>query len=126
VFLRQTTEFNNAALIFIAEAAFFLPLIYMAAKFLIPFGLIKKNTAKLSPYECGFNPFSLRRTQLDIKFFLLALLFLVFDIEILIIVPFTISLFSVSFIELCITLIFLLYILISIVWEINSGTLRFT
>jgi NADH-quinone oxidoreductase subunit A len=97
----------------------------MAAKYLAPFGITRRPQAKLSAYECGFNPFSLRRTQIDIKFFLLALLFLVFDIEILLVLPFAVSLYHLSFYELVIMNIFLTVILLSILWEVRSGALTF-
>jgi NADH-quinone oxidoreductase subunit A len=47
---------------------------------------------KLSPYECGFEPFEDARTFFDIKFYLIALLFLLFDIEVLFLLPWSISL----------------------------------
>ena len=40
------------------------------------------DTEKLSAYECGFNPFSDSRSEFDIKFYIVAILFLIFDLEI--------------------------------------------
>jgi NADH-quinone oxidoreductase subunit A len=42
---------------------------------------------KLSAYECGFEPFDDARTHFDVKFYLIALLFLLFDIEVLFLFP---------------------------------------
>nr|YP_009652903.1 NADH dehydrogenase subunit 3 [Andrena chekiangensis]QCG69816.1 NADH dehydrogenase subunit 3 [Andrena chekiangensis] len=49
--------------------------------------LISKNRKKMSPFECGFNPLSSPRMPFSIQFFLITLMFLIFDIEIMLIVP---------------------------------------
>ena len=49
------------------------------------------DAEKYSPYECGFAPFKTERSQFDIKFYLIALLFLVFDVELMFILPYCIS-----------------------------------
>lgn len=46
------------------------------------------NFAKRSPYECGFTPFTDTRHEFDIRFFVVSLLFLIFDIEIVLLFPF--------------------------------------
>nr|YP_010329381.1 NADH dehydrogenase subunit 3 [Ixodes kuntzi]YP_010534096.1 NADH dehydrogenase subunit 3 [Ixodes columnae]UNO53643.1 NADH dehydrogenase subunit 3 [Ixodes kuntzi]UXX50308.1 NADH dehydrogenase subunit 3 [Ixodes columnae] len=43
---------------------------------------------KLSPFECGFDPFSMSRMPFSLKFFLISIVFLIFDIEIVIMIPF--------------------------------------
>lgn len=50
------------------------------------------ETEKLSPYECGFDPFEDARLPFDIKFYLVALIFVVFDIETLFLIPWSVSL----------------------------------
>nr|WRQ18192.1 NADH dehydrogenase subunit 3 [Igerna wilsoni] len=50
------------------------------------------NKQKASPFECGFNPMSSKRLPFSIHFFLMAVLFLIFDIEIIIIMPMIFSL----------------------------------
>ena len=47
----------------------------------------KPDTEKLSAYECGFDPFDDSRNSFDIKFYLIAILFVVFDLEIMFIFP---------------------------------------
>ena len=50
----------------------------------------KKPTAeKLSPYECGFLPFEDARMQFDVRYYLIAIQFIIFDLEIIFIVPWT-------------------------------------
>ena len=56
------------------------------------------GTEKLSAYECGFEPFEDARNTFDIKFYIFAILFIIFDIEVLFLLPWTVvSLYSSSF-----------------------------
>nr|YP_010231345.1 NADH dehydrogenase subunit 3 [Dermacentor auratus]QSV37414.1 NADH dehydrogenase subunit 3 [Dermacentor auratus] len=47
-----------------------------------------KTKEKNSPFECGFDPFSLSRVPFSLKFFLIGIIFLIFDVEIVVILPF--------------------------------------
>nr|YP_009937457.1 NADH dehydrogenase subunit 3 [Pareas boulengeri]QNT27528.1 NADH dehydrogenase subunit 3 [Pareas boulengeri] len=47
----------------------------------------KPNTDKLSPYECGFDPLGNARSPISIQFFLVAILFILFDLEIILLLP---------------------------------------
>jgi NADH-quinone oxidoreductase subunit A len=49
------------------------------------------DTEKLSAYECGFNPFEDSRGEFDVKFYLIAILFIIFDLEISFLFPFSVS-----------------------------------
>jgi NADH-quinone oxidoreductase subunit A len=48
----------------------------------------KYDNEKLSAYECGFTPFEDSRTQIDIKFYLVSILFIIFDLEVSLLFPF--------------------------------------
>jgi NADH-quinone oxidoreductase subunit A len=50
------------------------------------------NTEKLSPYECGFDPFGDTRHQFDVRFYLVAILFIIFDLEISFLFPWAMAL----------------------------------
>nr|QLI49139.1 NADH dehydrogenase subunit 3 [Natrix natrix] len=49
--------------------------------------ITKPDINKLSPYECGFDPFGNARTPISIQFFLVAILFILFDLEIILLLP---------------------------------------
>ena len=49
----------------------------------------RPSAEKLSPYECGFNAFEDARMQFDVRYYLIAIQFIVFDLEIIFIVPWT-------------------------------------
>nr|ALO64406.1 NADH dehydrogenase subunit 3 [Andrena labiata] len=49
--------------------------------------IMKKNREKMTPFECGFSPLTSPRLPFSIQFFLITLMFLIFDIEIILIIP---------------------------------------
>jgi NADH-quinone oxidoreductase subunit A len=50
------------------------------------------DAEKLTAYECGFNPFSDARTEFDVKFYIVAILFIIFDLELSFLFPFSVCL----------------------------------
>ena len=84
----------------------FLPiLIFLTIAILLSFILIglsyllavqNPETEKLSTYECGFEPYEDARNIFDVKFYLVAILFIVFDIETMFLLPWSISLSKIS------------------------------
>nr|ABG46066.1 NADH dehydrogenase subunit 3 [Hylarana sp. BLS-2007c]ABS29752.1 NADH dehydrogenase subunit 3 [Chalcorana rufipes]ABG46068.1 NADH dehydrogenase subunit 3 [Hylarana sp. BLS-2007c]ABG46070.1 NADH dehydrogenase subunit 3 [Hylarana sp. BLS-2007c]ABG46074.1 NADH dehydrogenase subunit 3 [Hylarana sp. BLS-2007c] len=63
----------------------FISLILILISFWLP--LMNPNTEKLSPYECGFDPIASARLPYSMRFFLIAILFLLFDLEIALLLP---------------------------------------
>ena len=80
---------------------------------LIPFVFqtINKDLEKISSYECGFEPFGNARSRFDINFYLVGIMFIVFDIEVAFLLPWCIS-FQINNIESF--LVFLIIVLIFI------------
>ncbi len=121
-------ELNPFGFVYLSVILLTLPLLYLVIRFVSPkeFGLKPRQIAKTSAYECGYTPFSLRRKQIDVKFLLVGLLFLIFDIEILILVPMLLGIFSFSWIELGLVFLFLTGLGLGLVWEISAKALKFT
>ena len=72
----------------------------------------KPNNEKLSPYECGFEPFDDARTKFDIRFYLVALLFIIFDLEVAFLFPWAISLKNIGLFGYTSMMIFLIILTI--------------
>ena len=85
----------------------------------------KPDESKVSAYECGFiSIFGQTRSNFQIHFFLVALLFLVFDLEILLLFPISVSLYQVSTFGFSIALLFFIILTIGFVLEIGSGAIN--
>jgi NADH-ubiquinone oxidoreductase chain 3 len=79
---------------------------------------------KKTAFECGFHSFlGQNRTQFTISFFIFALLFLLFDLEILLIYPYTISAYDNNAYGLIIMLIFFILITVGLVFELGKKAL---
>src|SRR5215469_15734551 len=105
---------------------FFIPilcLILLAVNLILaphnPYG--EKKTA----FECGFHSFlDQNRTQFNISFFIFALLFLLFDLEILLVYPYAVSSYANSIYGLIVILIFLILLTLGFVFELGKNALR--
>src|ERR1700726_2568781 len=87
----------------------------------------KPYEAKLSAYECGFSPiYGQTRSTFQIHFYLVAMLFLIFDLEILLLFPIAVTLYQVSIFGFSIALIFFIVLTIGFVLEIGSGAIALT
>jgi NADH:ubiquinone oxidoreductase subunit 3 (subunit A) len=87
----------------------------------------KPDSEKLTPYECGFTPiYGQTRSQFSIHFYIVAILFLVFDLEILLLYPISVTLYQVSTYGFTIAILFFLVLTIGFVFELGKGVLKFT
>ena len=78
---------------------------------------------KLSPYECGFEPFNDSRMEFDIRFYLVAILFIIFDLEIAFLFPWAISLVEIGVFGFISMMIFLSILTIGFIYEWKKGAL---
>ena len=85
----------------------------------------KGDIEKLSTYETGFNPFNDARKKIDIIFWIIGLLYLIFDLEIIFIFPFASIIYTLnSFFALSVFFLFLIILALGFVYEYNEGALN--
>ena len=78
---------------------------------------------KLSAYECGFDAFGDSRMEFDVRFYLVAILFIIFDLEIAFLFPWAISLGNIGVLGFWSMMIFLFVLAIGFVYEWKKGAL---
>lgn len=87
----------------------------------------KPDTEKVTPYECGFNPiYGQVRAPFAIQYYLVGLLFLIFDLEIAVFYPLAVTLYQVSTYGFWVGTLFLILLTIGFVYEFGKGALYFT
>jgi NADH:ubiquinone oxidoreductase subunit 3 (subunit A) len=87
----------------------------------------RPDTEKVTPYECGFNPISGQvRAPFAIQYYLVGILFLIFDLEIAVLYPLAVTLYQVSVYGFWVAMIFLVLLTIGFVYEFGKGALKFT
>ncbi|GIT34864.1 MAG: NADH-quinone oxidoreductase subunit A [Gammaproteobacteria bacterium] len=113
---------NYLPILFFLSVALVLGLLMLSIGFL--FGKGTKSKAKLSPYECGFDPFEDARIPFDVRYYLVAILFIIFDLEIAFLFPWAISLNEIGIAGIIAMGIFLLVLVIGFIYEWNKGALE--
>ena len=83
----------------------------------------EQNAAKESAYECGFENFDDARMKFDIRFYLVAILFIIFDLEIAFLFPWAVALENLGTSGLIAMSIFLLVLVIGFIYEWKKGAL---
>tara|TARA_B100001996_G_scaffold327868_1_gene274892 strand:- start:42 stop:416 length:375 start_codon:yes stop_codon:yes gene_type:complete len=83
----------------------------------------KPDPEKLSAYECGFEPFNDSRMEFDVRFYLVAILFIIFDLEIAFLFPWAISLGQIGIFGFISMMIFLGILTIGFIYEWKKGAL---
>jgi len=83
----------------------------------------KPDPEKLSAYECGFEPFNDSRMEFDVRFYLVAILFIIFDLEIAFLFPWAISLGKIGLFGFISMMIFLFILTVGFIYEWKKGAL---
>ncbi len=82
------------------------------------------DAQRLSPYECGFEAFEDTRARFDVRYYLVAILFIVFDLEIAFLFPWAVSLKSIGTFGLVAMGIFLTILVVGFIYEWKKGALE--
>jgi NADH-quinone oxidoreductase subunit A len=84
----------------------------------------RNDPAKLSPYECGFEAFEDSRMKFDVRYYLVAILFIVFDLEIAFLFPWAVALGKLGLFGLGAMAIFLGILVVGFIYEWKKGALE--
>ena len=82
------------------------------------------DSEKLSPYECGFEPFADARSKFDVRFYLVAILFIIFDLEVAVLFPWAVALGAIGMFGFWSMMAFLLVLTVGFVYEWRKGALE--
>jgi NADH-quinone oxidoreductase subunit A len=86
-------------------------------------GTAKPDSEKLSAYECGFEPFEDARRKFDVRFYLVAILFIIFDLEVAFLFPWAVSLGDIGLFGFWSMMVFLGVLTVGFIYEWNKGAL---
>ncbi|MFA7095510.1 MAG: NADH-quinone oxidoreductase subunit A [Gammaproteobacteria bacterium] len=84
----------------------------------------RPDPEKLSPYECGFEAFADSRMRFDVRYYLIAILFIIFDLEIAFLFPWAVVLDSVGLYGLLAMVLFLGILVVGFIYEWKKGALE--
>nr|ADZ99037.1 NADH dehydrogenase subunit 3 [Physarum polycephalum] len=109
---------------FFIMMSFALALILLGAVYVLSF-TSKVDLEKSSAYECGFQPFSETNYPFEVQFALIAILFLLFDIEILFLYPLCTSILDFNEIEIFYLVLFFIIVTLGLLYEISRHIVSF-
>ena len=84
----------------------------------------KPDSEKLSPYECGFEPFDDARSKFDVRYYLVAILFIIFDLEVAFLFPWAVTLGSIGMFGFWSMVVFLAVLTVGFIYEWRKGALE--
>jgi len=87
-------------------------------------GVHRPNSEKLSPYECGFEAFEDARMKFDVRYYLVAILFILFDLEIAFLFPWAIVLRELGTFGFWAMMVFLSILVVGFIYEWKKGALE--
>ena len=83
----------------------------------------RPDAEKLSPYECGFEAFEDARMKFDVRYYLIAILFILFDLEIAFLFPWAVALKDIGPVGFWSVMVFLAILVVGFVYEWKKGAL---
>jgi len=107
--------------LFVAVVALLIPITLIAAKLVRP---ENPNRIKLMPYECGIDPFGRSRGRYTVRYYIVAILFVVFDVETIFLFPWAVKFKALGVFGLVEMLIFLAILIVGYIWIWKKGALE--
>ena len=108
-------------LMFLAVAVGLAVVIVIASMVVVP---SHPDAEKLSAYECGFDAFSDSRQKFDVRFYLVAILFIIFDLEVAFLFPWAVTLGKIGIFGFWSMMVFLAVLTVGFVYEWRKGALE--
>ena len=84
----------------------------------------RPDSEKLSPYECGFEPFEDARIRFDVRYYLVAILFIIFDLEVAFLFPWAVTLGDIGLFGFWSMVVFLAVLTVGFIYEWRKGALE--
>ncbi len=100
----------------------FLSILIFAISYFFSSSLVEKE--KISAYECGFNPFDDARNQFDVRFYLVSILFIIFDLEVSFLFPWAVTLSHLTLFAFWTMFLFLFLLTLGFIYEWKKGALE--
>src|SRR5437588_2644277 len=113
---------NYLPLVVFVGVASLIGLALLIAPFLVAFR--QPDPEKLSAYECGFEPFDDARRKFDVRFYLVAILFIIFDLEVAFLFPWAITLGDIGVFGFFSMVVFLAVLTVGFIYEWCKGALE--
>lgn len=114
--------FDYASIFIFLVLSIILSAIIVGASYFL--SIKKPNPEKIGVYECGFSPFSDSRQKFEVRFFLVGILFIIFDLEISFLFPWSVTISYLNSFGYWTMMIFLFILTIGLVYEWNKGGLE--
>jgi NADH-quinone oxidoreductase subunit A len=113
-----TSEFSKIGILFLFSSILAIFIIFLASRV----SMANPDPEKLSSYECGFDPYEDARNVFDVRFYLVAILFIIFDLEAVYFFPWCVSLSFLSLDSFWCMLDFLLELVVGFIyaWEVGA------
>ena len=111
-----------SSILLIVLIAFSLAIIIFSASFFL--SIQKPDTEKASAYECGFDPYEDARNAFDVRFYIVAILFIIFDLEAMFFFPWVISVAQLTSLGFWVMFDFLVELILGFVYAWKIGALE--
>lgn len=119
--LNNTLSYNYVVLLICISFSILLGLIIFGLSYFL--AVQNPDAEKMSAYECGFEPFEDARNKFDVRFYIVAILFIIFDVEVVYLFPWSVSLYATGFQGFWAMMLFLIILTVGFLYEIVKKAL---